>query len=220
MRSLALLVLDLGDSTFLLPACLIVVAWLAATGAGRRACLRWLAALAACVGSVAALKLAFMVCDAGSPIRPFSVSGHAAMAAFAYPAVAATLVGGARRSLRLPLVGGAVALACLVGLALVLHRDHTAGEVLLALAHGLGCAAATGALGLRRAATPRQLALVGGALALVLALGYANVSGGSRSPSEGRLRLLAGDLRAAGWDAACPFGTPLRPGQRLHWGER
>jgi membrane-associated phospholipid phosphatase len=191
---------DFADLAVLLPLTVCVAVGLAVLG-WRRGALAWCAAIAAVMGTMVLLKLAFLGCG---PVGAVSPSGHTAAGTVAYGGLAALWL---RRRLGAPyaavLASGAVAIV--IGATRMALGLHTGFEVFLGGAVGVAGVAA-----LLRMAGPAPARLYGRRLALV-ALPLILVLHGFRLPVEPRLR------QAANWLPEALCGTqktatlPVRP---------
>jgi membrane-associated phospholipid phosphatase len=125
MRSLT----DFGDAMVVLPVAAATLFWLARIG-GWRTALLWCAALAACGGGTALLKVYFSAC--ASPVAALnSPSGHASMSTLVYGGLA--LIIGAEASPWQRFAAGALGIAVVLGIALsrVLLGAHSTIEVVV-----------------------------------------------------------------------------------------
>lgn len=155
MPSIWLLLSELGNSTWLLPAATLIAlvgglsGWLPWP-----AVRRWLGATALVALVVLASKIAFLGWGIGSKALDFTgFSGHAAMSAAVYPTLLAWL-GQALdpRHRRWPGAAVGIALALLIAASRVPLHAHSVSEVILGAALGL----AASAVALRRRIPPLQ----------------------------------------------------------------
>ncbi len=123
-----------GDLAILLPLAAAILVWLFAIGAPGAA-VRWLVAVALCMGGIGLLKVYFFACSAGETVQ--SPSGHSGFAALVYGAIVAFVsahaVGLAQLAVR------TVGVAFIAGIAvsrLVLHA-HTPLDVATGLLIGV-----------------------------------------------------------------------------------
>lgn len=138
---------EFGNSTWLLPAALVLALWLLSARAWRLAAL-WSLCFGTAVLLVLASKLAFLGWGLGLAALDFTgISGHA-MVATSVCTMAAWLATASRsRSTRWLAIGGGLALGGLVGLSRLVLQVHSVAEVVAgcalgALAAGLPIASA------------------------------------------------------------------------------
>jgi len=150
MRALS----SFGDAALLLPASLILLAYLAAARQLAAAGI-WCVALAACAVTTIAAKLLFHACGAAlSDLDIVSPSGHASLASVFYGSLT-ILVGSGRPRWQKALLGLAtLTLLGLIGLSRVRTGAHSPEEVVLGLAIGALCVALFGALHRERVVPP------------------------------------------------------------------
>jgi membrane-associated phospholipid phosphatase len=139
-----LFVTRLGEAQILLPAALLLSAWLARRVAGRPLVQWWLALLAAAAAITTATKLAFLGWGIGIAAIDFTgVSGHAMFAAAVYPLLTAALSAPHAPGWRRLAIGCGYALALLVAVSRVVVGAHSASEAVAGFAlGGLASAAA------------------------------------------------------------------------------
>ena len=128
-------VTDFGDSAVTVPLALLVLVSLVARGQRRLAC-GWGLAVGGCAATMGALKLLFGACGGMLASNIVSPSGHTAMSAGVYGALA-LLVGVGQPSWRRKALYLIVA-ACIaaIGWSRVVLHDHTPAEVAIGLAVG------------------------------------------------------------------------------------
>jgi membrane-associated phospholipid phosphatase len=189
---------DFADLAVAAPLALCVAAWLALFG-WTRGTLLWLAAFAALMLTMLALKLAVLGCaPADSPLA--SPSGHTASATFVYGGIAILAV-----RPRLPAAALiALAFATLFGTSRVALHVHTLADVIVG-----GAAGATALLAFAHAAPPPPTLKPGRMLALCLAA--AVLLHGLRLDMEPRLRGAAHFLTWSVCPTARPGALPLDP---------
>lgn len=181
------LITRLGDSSLLLPAAVLVFAWLLYRGESAKAGL-WLVLFGLASGLVVLSKLAFMGWGLGIPAWNFTgFSGHSMMAACVLPVLAAQVCGAQRW--RLAVAGLAALLAVMVGVSRLAIGVHSPAEVYAGLALGLTTSAAF--LGATRLRLP---AFTPAVLILVLVLGTAQAVTGVRAPTHQLLERIAAHL--------------------------
>ena len=150
MRALS----SLGDAALLLPASLILLAYLAAARQFAAAVI-WCTALVACAVATIMAKLLFHACGSAlSDLDIVSPSGHASLAAVVYGSLAILVGSGRPRWLQAVLGLGTAMLLALIGLSRVRTGAHSPEEVVIGLAIGGLCIALFGALH-RDRAVPR-----------------------------------------------------------------
>jgi membrane-associated phospholipid phosphatase len=144
MRSFWILLSELGNSTWLLPAATLIAL---AAGAGKwlpwSAVWRWLGATALTALAVLASKIAFMGWGIGSVALDFTgFSGHAAMSAAIYPTLLAWLGQSLGRHCRLwPGVLLGTGLAVLIAISRLPLHAHSVSEVIAGTMLGLASTA-------------------------------------------------------------------------------
>lgn len=132
----------LGEALILMPAALLLMAWLVLRSHDSRMALSWLGAVAAAALLTTVTKIAFLGWGLGSAALDFTgVSGHTMFAAAIYPLLARTVVAHAElRWQRLAMACGA-ALATVIGVSRVMVHAHSWSEVVTGLAVGFGATA-------------------------------------------------------------------------------
>ncbi len=131
----------LGDARLLLPAALMLAAWLC--GAAPPLALRWSLCFGGAVALVTASKIAFVAWGAGWQGMPFHmVSGHAMLAAALWPTIAYLALRRRARAARVALLLAAAGLSLLVGISRVVLQMHSWAEVVAGLALGFAVSAA------------------------------------------------------------------------------
>jgi membrane-associated phospholipid phosphatase len=145
---------SLGDAALLLPASLILLAYL---GVSRQlaAAAIWGVALVACGIATIAAKLLFHTCGAAlSDLDIVSPSGHASLASVFYGSLGILVASGRPRWQRAIFGISAVALLGLIGLSRVRTGAHSPEEVVLGLVIGGLCVALFAALHRKRVVPP------------------------------------------------------------------
>jgi membrane-associated phospholipid phosphatase len=183
-------VTNFGDAALLLPMAVMLAAvlWQQQSAV---AALAWVRALAVCLGAITALKLTGTTCgQAWLGAGAFSPSGHAALSATVYAAMAIIVARHGAPAWRLPATAGAaLTIAAVAGTRVLLHA-HSPAEVVTGLAVGGGAAAIFaraywplpgGSFRPRRAAVAAALLLV--------------ILHGGRLHAEEVIRSIAGELR-------------------------
>lgn len=151
-----------GETGVVLPAALLVLAWL-----WRRApvaALGWAGALAGAIALVAATKIAFMGFGQGIAALDFTgLSGHSMFAGAAYPLLGWAALAGTAQPWRLAGLAAGSALALLVAISRVPVQAHSVSEVVSGAALGLAVAIAGMQLARRHPPAPalRPAALAG-----------------------------------------------------------
>jgi undecaprenyl-diphosphatase len=145
---------SLGDAALLLPASLILLAYL---GASRQLAAAGIfcVALAVCAVATLAAKLLFHACGAAlSDLDIVSPSGHASLASVFYGSLTILVASGRPAWQRGGLAVTTVALLGLIGLSRFWTDAHSAQEVVLGLVIGALCVALFGSLHRERAVPP------------------------------------------------------------------
>lgn len=129
----------LGETGVVLPAALLVLAWL-----WRRApmaALGWAGALTSAITLVAATKIAFMGFGQGIAVLDFTgLSGHSMFAGAAYPLLGWAAMAGRARPWRLAGLASGTTLALLVAVSRVPVQAHSVSEVVSGAMLGLAVA--------------------------------------------------------------------------------
>jgi undecaprenyl-diphosphatase len=150
MRALS----SLGDAALLLPASLILLAYLTAARQIATAGI-WCIALAACAVATIAAKLVFHACGASlSDLDLLSPSGHASLAGVFYGSLAIVVGAGRPRWQKAALAAAVIALLGAIGLSRVVTGAHSPEEVVLGLAIGGLCVVLFGMLHRQRGLLP------------------------------------------------------------------
>ena len=181
---------DLGDLALLLPLALVVgvTLWRYETPAAARA---FGLALGLCLGTLGALKLAFLSCGEYFHSGLNSPSGHTGGSTMVYGAIAVVAAAHSRPALRPLWLAGAGALVALIALSRIALHMHSAAEVVVGLAVGVTSLAL---FVLRYRGQPhRHINLL--ALGVVMTV-TSVVAYGSQSPAEYVLHGLVYRLRA------------------------
>jgi membrane-associated phospholipid phosphatase len=129
---------NLGDSSFLLPAALLVALFVSRGVEGARRAKHWLLIFGACGLSVLLSKVAYEAW--GVSIRSINFrgfSGHTALAAALFPVAGFFVCDGSDRAVRLGGAAVGMALAVLVGISRVVVGAHSASEASGGLVLGL-----------------------------------------------------------------------------------
>lgn len=164
-------VTNLGDAAVLLPLAGLMLFFLLSVRR-RREALRWLAAVALCVGSTAMLKIYFFDCPVGVDLS--SPSGHASLSTLVYGAAIVVVAAECGGPPRLLVICIGVALIFAIALSRVLLGAHSPDEVVLGVLIGaaslaLFAQAYLAALGKNLAAVPLRRFVVA-AIVLIVAL--------------------------------------------------
>jgi membrane-associated phospholipid phosphatase len=135
------LVTALGDAAFLVPASIVLLAYLLLRRSPRTA-LAWLSALALCAGLTVFAKIAFYACgDQLTSLVVRSPSGHTSFGTTFYGCGAIIFSAHRNRLVRLALLMGSGAIVLGIAASRVLLHAHTPQEVLIGLLIGLFCLA-------------------------------------------------------------------------------
>jgi membrane-associated phospholipid phosphatase len=160
-----LVVSRLGEAQILLPAALLLSAWLALRVAARPLAQWWLVLLGGAAAITTATKLAFLGWGIGIAALDFTgISGHAMFAAAVYPLLTAALGSSDHPRMRGLSIALGYGLALLVGLSRVVVGAHSMSEALAGLL--LGGLASAAALRLGHPPAARTPLLLSATLAL------------------------------------------------------
>jgi membrane-associated phospholipid phosphatase len=132
-------VTDLGDSALLVPASLLLLAYLLYLGK-RRLALVWMATVALCASLTLMVKIAFPVLGADLPFPDMlHPSGHASFGTTFYLCAALMLAGDREGWRRTAILVAAVVLAAAIAISRVIVQAHSVSEVIFGLAIGSVC---------------------------------------------------------------------------------
>ena len=184
MHRLAIFITDFGDGAVTVPLAAVTMVILFALRRPRLA-LGWGVSIAACAGTIGALKLALAACCHRSGLA--SPSGHVAMSAAVYGGLVLLLAGSlAPLERRAAAIGAALLVAAIAASRIALH-EHSIAEVVIGLVVG---GAALAALRVVVAAVPPGFLPViwfGAAAAITIIVMH-----GTRWHTEGAIHALAG----------------------------
>lgn len=177
----------LGEALILIPAAVVLMAWLVLRSHDARMALCWLGAVTLAALLTTVTKVAFIGWGLGIARIDFTgVSGHTMFAAAIYPLLARTVVADAGRRAQFAATAMGVTLAVLIGVSRVQVNAHSWSEVIAGLTVGFAATAtATMLAHVPRAHPPRWL------LAAVLAWFVAMPMAAPPSPTHGLVVRLA-----------------------------
>jgi membrane-associated phospholipid phosphatase len=136
---MAQFVTDLGDSTLLIPASALVVAYLLYLRATKSVAL-WVVTLGLCAALTVAAKIGLTACGAGVPLLDLrSPSGHTSLSTTFYMCSALMISADKGRWTRLSLLSGTVALIAAIAVSRVMLHAHTFSEVATGFLIGICC---------------------------------------------------------------------------------
>ena len=130
---------DLGDSAFLIPASLLLIAYCFYLRASRAALL-WVSTLALCAGLTIAMKIAFRACGGDVPdIHVHSPCGHTSPSTTFYSCFALMIAVHEERWARLSILLTSTLLVAAIAVSRIVLQAHTVSEVIAGLLIGLCC---------------------------------------------------------------------------------
>lgn len=133
---------DLGDSSFLVPAALLLAIYVYRSEGGAKGAAHWLLVFGGCGFGVFLSKVAFQGWQLGIPALGFrGFSGHSALAGVFFPVAGFVAMGQGERASRAGLVAGLV-LAVVVGVSRIALGAHSVSEAASGLSLGLLASAA------------------------------------------------------------------------------
>jgi membrane-associated phospholipid phosphatase len=133
------LIAGLGDSSFLIPASGLLVAYCLYLRSSRAA-LIWISTLALCAGLTIALKIGFRAC--GGEVPAFHIrspSGHTSLSTTFYGCFALMIAIREERAARLSVLLTSILLVAAIAVSRVVLEAHTVDEVVAGLLIGLCC---------------------------------------------------------------------------------